>query len=74
MKLLLTWLVGVPALVAAMVLALWLVCHATTLHIASVDFDGREWNSSSSDKGWTSRTSPPGATGEVLARLASAAA
>lgn len=54
-------------------LALWLVCHTVTLHITSVTFDGREWNSSSADKGWISRTSPPGQTGEVLARLAPAA-
>ncbi|GAA2498861.1 heavy metal transporter [Streptomyces longisporus] len=59
---------------AGWALALWLVCHATTLHITTVDFDGREWNSSTSDKGWTSRTSPAGATGEVLAGLASAPA
>ncbi|MEV6943068.1 hypothetical protein AB0N07_13920 [Streptomyces sp. NPDC051172] len=59
---------------AGWALALWLVCHATTLHITSVDFGGREWSSSSSGKGWTSRTDPPGGTGEVLARLGSAAA
>ncbi|MFF3909644.1 heavy metal transporter [Streptomyces sp. NPDC001848] len=55
-------------------LALWLVCHATKLHIASVDFEDREWNSSSSDKSWTSRTASSAPTGEVIARLAPAKA
>lgn len=34
-------------------LALWLVCHARTLHAMSVTFDGHRWSSDSSDHGWT---------------------
>ncbi|MEV5010259.1 heavy metal transporter [Streptomyces sp. NPDC093064] len=45
-------------------LALWLVCHATTLHATSVTFDGRHWSSTESDQGWT-RMAPGSWAGAV---------
>lgn len=41
-------------------LALWLVCHAKGLHIASVDFGGRDWNSTASASGWTGKATAQG--------------
>ncbi|MFB7551785.1 hypothetical protein [Streptomyces sp. NPDC056154] len=32
-----------------------MVCHATTLHITSVGFGGREWSSGAPDRGWVDR-------------------
>ncbi|MGW4567065.1 heavy metal transporter [Streptomyces sp. NPDC004561] len=45
-------------------LALWLVCHATTLHTTSVTFDRRHWSSTESDQGWT-RMAPGSGAGAV---------
>ncbi|MEV7394160.1 MULTISPECIES: heavy metal transporter [unclassified Streptomyces] len=49
-------------------LALWLVCHATTLHATTVTFDGRRWSSTESDQGWARAT--PGSGAEGTATLA----
>jgi hypothetical protein len=47
-------------------LALWLVCHADTLHAASVTFDDRRWSRDASDQGWT-RLSPASADSASVA-------
>ncbi|MER6980057.1 heavy metal transporter, partial [Streptomyces carpinensis] len=52
--------------------ALWMVCHAATLHIASVAFGGREWSSDSSDQGWVDRASRPGGAASVVIAAAPA--
>ncbi|MET8980006.1 hypothetical protein ABZX85_30825 [Streptomyces sp. NPDC004539] len=50
-------------------LALWLVCHATRLHAASVTFDGHRWSSTASDRGWTRTETGPGRTGTLTVAL-----
>ncbi|MFF4211792.1 hypothetical protein ACFYZE_21025 [Streptomyces sp. NPDC001796] len=50
-------------------LALWLVCHATELHAASVTFEGRRWSSTASDRGWTHTAPDPGRTGTLAVAL-----
>ncbi|RAG84655.1 hypothetical protein DN069_15910 [Streptacidiphilus pinicola] len=43
--------------------AQWSVAHAKSLHITEVDYAGKTWNSSASDKGWVSTSSAsPGTT------------
>jgi len=46
-------------------LALWLVCHATELHVTSVTFDGRRWSSADSGQGWTHTAPDAGGTGTL---------
>lgn len=50
-------------------LALWLVCHAGTLHATSVTFDDRRWSSDASDHGWTSVPATSGAPSTVTVRV-----
>lgn len=38
-------------------LAQWSVAHATFLHLTSVSYDGKQWTSAASTKGWQSPTS-----------------
>jgi len=51
-------------------LALWMVCHATELHITSVTFDNHQWSSTASSHGWIHHDSPHGQTSEVDITLA----
>jgi hypothetical protein len=47
-------------------LALWLVCHDTTLHAGSVTFGNHRWSSGASDHGWM-RVSPAPAQSSTVA-------
>jgi hypothetical protein len=42
--------------------AQWSVAHAKTLHITEVDYAGKKWSSSNSDKGWVSTSSASAST------------
>lgn len=53
-------------------LALWMVCHAAALHITTVTFDGRQWSSAASDRGWTAGDPPSGDAKAVDVGLAPA--
>jgi hypothetical protein len=54
-------------------LALWMICHATALHITTVTFDNRQWSSTASNRGWIPVDPPAEGAMTVKAALAATA-